>query len=126
MYNPLLFSARHFSVFLLSVTFLFSPFLSCKNQHAEPDLPPETQAGANTFGCRINGRVWVPQAKKPSDNNNLILLEVEPVRQGCDGLFYVTMLEPTITKETGGVFHFFPTLSTEPEPTSSRGWITGA
>jgi len=78
-----------FSTYLLLVTLLFSLFFSCKKQNAEPDLPPETQTGADTFGCRINGRAWVPQANKPRDNNNLILLELEPVRQGSDGFFYV-------------------------------------
>jgi hypothetical protein len=26
----------------------------------EPQLPPETQEGKNTFGCLINGKVWIP------------------------------------------------------------------
>ncbi len=26
----------------------------------EPSLPPITQEGRNTFGCKINGRNWVP------------------------------------------------------------------
>ncbi|HLY70151.1 MAG TPA: hypothetical protein VKR53_10520 [Puia sp.] len=25
-----------------------------------PSLPPVTETGANTFGCKINGKVWVP------------------------------------------------------------------
>lgn len=29
-------------------------------------LPPITQVGANTFGCKINGEVWVPRIE-PSD-----------------------------------------------------------
>ncbi|TAG46563.1 MAG: hypothetical protein EAZ31_00225 [Cytophagia bacterium] len=27
----------------------------------DPDLPPKTQTGANTFGCRINGAAWTPK-----------------------------------------------------------------
>jgi hypothetical protein len=27
----------------------------------EPDLPPETQTGAGTIGCYINGKPWVPK-----------------------------------------------------------------
>lgn len=28
---------------------------------AEDQLPPETQTGANTFGCKVNGKVWLPK-----------------------------------------------------------------
>jgi len=28
------------------------------------ELPPITQQGANTFGCLINGEVWVPQGQR--------------------------------------------------------------
>jgi hypothetical protein len=32
-----------------------------KHNHPKEDvLPPITQEGKNTFGCRINGKVWVP------------------------------------------------------------------
>ncbi len=35
--------------------------VSCKKNHTSSDtLPPITQTGANTFGCKINGVVWVP------------------------------------------------------------------
>lgn len=34
-------------------------FLSCKKEIKE--LPPATQTGANTFGLKINGEMWVPQ-----------------------------------------------------------------
>lgn len=32
----------------------------CKKQSHPPELPPITQEGLNTFGCKINGEVWVP------------------------------------------------------------------
>ena len=32
---------------------------SCKED--EPTLPPETQTGAHTFGCYVNGELFVPQ-----------------------------------------------------------------
>jgi hypothetical protein len=32
----------------------------CKKE-AEPQLPPITTTGANTFGCKVNGRVFVPR-----------------------------------------------------------------
>lgn len=48
---------------LLSSTFLLNA--KCKKDRLEPPtvLPPITQNGANTFGCKVNGEVWVPFAK---------------------------------------------------------------
>ena len=42
---------------------LFSLLLSasrCKKDRFE--LPPETTTGANTFGCKVNGKVFVPRS----------------------------------------------------------------
>ena len=48
-------------------TFLFISIITsqCKKDMPSATLPPETlppitQIGANTFGCKINGQVWVP------------------------------------------------------------------
>ena len=44
---------------------LFSLLLSaahCKKDRF--DLPPETTTGANTFGCKVNGKVFVPRDGK--------------------------------------------------------------
>ena len=47
--------------FLPLVTLLL--FSACKKEEPNPDsLPPITQEGKNTFGCYINGEVWVPHA----------------------------------------------------------------
>ena len=40
-----------------------------KNQNEEPTLPPATQSGKGTFGCKVNGEVWVPEA--PPNINEL-------------------------------------------------------
>ena len=34
--------------------------IACKKSVPSNNLPPITQTGANTFGCKINGQVWVP------------------------------------------------------------------
>lgn len=34
-----------------------------KNPEPEPDLPPETQHGADTFGCYLNGKPWKPSPR---------------------------------------------------------------
>ena len=36
-------------------------FASCSSCKKEVNaLPPETQSGANTFGCLVDGRAWIP------------------------------------------------------------------
>ena len=73
---------KHISILsLLSLLFIFS---SCPkngtNPTTNPQLPPATQTGANTFGCLVNGKVWLP------NRNNGPSLEVQYYR----GLFLLT------------------------------------
>jgi len=35
---------------------------ACNKIYIEPNLPAETQTGANTFGCKVNGKKWIPKA----------------------------------------------------------------
>lgn len=44
------------SFLFIAITTLF--FAACKKEVTE--LPPATQTGANTFGCKIDGTFWVP------------------------------------------------------------------
>lgn len=48
----------------LNILLLISVFLlltTCKkNNTPSTSLPPATQTGDNTFGCKVNGEVWVP------------------------------------------------------------------
>ena len=50
---------------------------SCKKkqQDPEPDLPPETQHGADTFGCYLNGVPWKPSPK--SFGNNTLYIQLD-------------------------------------------------
>lgn len=45
----------------LLIPLLLLLFLSCtkqkKNESTEPQLPPLTQTGAGTFGCKVNGKI---------------------------------------------------------------------
>ncbi|TAD92861.1 MAG: hypothetical protein EAY75_01615 [Bacteroidetes bacterium] len=55
-------SARCRTVFLLFMPLLLAA--SCKKDKLADELsklPPATQTGANTFGCLVNGKAWVPQ-----------------------------------------------------------------
>lgn len=40
----------------------------CKKADPESALPPETQTGANTFGCLLNGQPWTPQGNDGTAN----------------------------------------------------------
>lgn len=47
------------------ILLMISALVSCKkNPPVEPsdELPPLTEEGKNTFGCKINGMVWIPEA----------------------------------------------------------------
>ena len=63
---------------------------ACKKKNAdpEPDLPPETQIGADTFGCYINGVPWKAQESNPSGffGRSLITLD----QSGGNGWFVLT------------------------------------
>ncbi len=53
---------KAFWLALMGVAWLFLMASSCrKAPELEPDLPPETQTGAGTIGCYINGKPWWPQ-----------------------------------------------------------------
>jgi hypothetical protein len=48
-------------LFAATVTSLFT-FSQCKkNSTEEPQLPPETTTGAMTFGCKVNGQIFLPK-----------------------------------------------------------------
>lgn len=42
-------------------TFIILTASQCKKKTDEPQLRPETTTGAMTFGCKINGKVFVPR-----------------------------------------------------------------
>ncbi|AIZ65409.1 hypothetical protein PK28_17200 (plasmid) [Hymenobacter sp. DG25B] len=42
----------------LTVLLLLS---QCKKHEASPQLPPETTIGAMTFGCKVDGRIFLPK-----------------------------------------------------------------
>lgn len=44
--------------FALYIILMSAMLFSCKKETSE--LPPATQIGANTFGCRVDGEFWVP------------------------------------------------------------------
>ena len=55
---------------LLLVLFAATLFTGCKKDKGEDQLPPATQIGANTFGCKINGKVFVPKGFDGTGRSN--------------------------------------------------------
>lgn len=55
---------KAFWLALMSVMWLVFMATACHKSappEPEPDLPPETQTGAGTIGCYINGKPWWPK-----------------------------------------------------------------
>jgi hypothetical protein len=50
---------------LLAFSFLLTTGMQCKKSSETPKevLPAETQTGKGTFGCLVNGEVWLPIGK---------------------------------------------------------------
>lgn len=47
-------------LFAYALLFSLASCKSCKKEVNPDPLPPETQTGANTFGCLIDGQPWIP------------------------------------------------------------------
>lgn len=52
-----------FSVTLLLAFAILLTSSSCKKQNTGPQLPPETQTGANTLGFKIDGKIYTASGK---------------------------------------------------------------
>ena len=49
------------SILLLFVFLSFGGCKKHKTNNSVDQLPPETETGANTFGCLVNGKVFIPK-----------------------------------------------------------------
>ena len=60
---------------LLLLVFTSLTAVQCKKTTPEDQLPPITTTGANTFGCLVNGNVWLPYGSLgvPSLTSNIYL-----------------------------------------------------
>ncbi len=56
---------------MLAFGFILLNAASCCKDENEETLPPETQTGANTFGCLVNGKVWLNGGYAPFPSSNL-------------------------------------------------------
>ncbi|QIL78438.1 DUF6252 family protein [Hymenobacter sp. HDW8] len=72
---------------LLSWLLLALPLSQCRQQEAEP-LPPETRTGAQTFGCKIDGRVFVPRNGRGKPG---LVVEYVNLGEGKGGGYYLNL-----------------------------------
>jgi hypothetical protein len=77
-------SLKTFMVWALLLPLVGGWGAACTSTNPEPSLPPETQEGRNTFGCLINGKVWIPDFGGAGDiyNTPLTTAKYDPFRQG--------------------------------------------
>lgn len=57
----------------LLIAYLFFTIIStsCRKEKGIDDLPPETQIGANTFGCLVDGKVFIPSGSDGYSGTNI-------------------------------------------------------
>ena len=92
LHSPLL-------LLFFSVTLLSS---RCKKQNTEPQLPPETTTGAMTFGCKVNGKVYLP---KGGDGFPGIITEYPFLGNGPGGGWFLNIAtrDQSISSNSPGV-----------------------
>jgi hypothetical protein len=76
---------------MIIVAVFAGTFISCHDDPPapppEPTLPPITQTGENTFGCYVNGELWLPEGgwQSPALNadyyNNFVYISAVDVGQ---------------------------------------------
>ena len=83
-----------FLIVLLATTLLAA---SCKKDKPQDNrtelekLPAITQIGANTFGCLVDGKAWLPNGSKPQNGGPNIVIDVDPTFQ--TGLFRIDAIK---------------------------------
>lgn len=114
---------KKYSIFCFLLVALSSCFTGCKKSTTDTPvtntetLPPITQNGANTFGCLLNGKVWLPKGFDGNFANSRI--NIDPtfmdgdltvrVYRIVDGIKYTMTITSDSIKTTGT--YLFKTLS---------------
>lgn len=56
--------------FMITTIYLSLTLSSCNKIEFPLELPMETQVGANTFGCKVNGEIWRIRTLKEISHGN--------------------------------------------------------
>jgi hypothetical protein len=85
---------------------------SCKEDPptpAEPTLPPVTQTGENTFGCFVNGELWLPKGniQTPALNGDYYqqYIQINANRVGQNPFSAIHLDFGTVTSDTSFIIH---------------------
>ena len=114
---------KKYSIFCFLLVALLSCLTGCKKSTTDTPvtnietLPPITQNGANTFGCLLNGKIWLPKGFDGNFTNSRI--NIDPtfmdgdltvrVYRIIDGIKYTMTISSDSIKSTGT--YLFKTLS---------------
>jgi len=87
---------------------------SCKQENPAPTLPPETQEGKHTFGCYVNGRLFVPVPGAAGFGSPFLISDyylstnsLTIIAYGRNEYFNLSILNPeeNIKKEIEGIIY---------------------
>lgn len=92
---------KKYNTIWLLLLALCSIFAGCKkdntNSATQQDiLPPATQTGANTFGCLVNGKVWIPKGYEGTGRSNPHII----YSTGLNGLPYLQISTNNYNNQT--------------------------
>jgi len=74
--------------FVAVITFLLFAVPQCKKNKFNPSLPLITTIGANTFGCKINGKIFVPRDGRGKPG---LFVQYENLGIGSGGGWYLNI-----------------------------------
>jgi hypothetical protein len=87
----------------VSCIILVSIFIiCCKKSSSGPELPSVAQLGKNTFGCKINGSIWVPNQKCNFFSNPCSAMDVSLIKAYPDSSLPLALDVSFGTKIDGG------------------------
>ena len=92
----------NFLLFLLSLSTLLFTSAKCrkdKNNNPVDQLPPETQTGANTFGCLVNGETFLPRGASLTGGS--LTCNFQYLGTGSNGGFYFRLAAINRNNNTG-------------------------
>ena len=85
-----------------SIFIMLLAFTSCSSCKKDSILPSATQSGANTFGCKVNGEIWIPDGR--GGINGVKAIDNVFTGVGSDPKVYLWL---TTYKSDGSTLHLY-------------------